>query len=217
MDRDAAVARIKRRLGNRTDAIDTRIIDELDAAQDIHEKKARLPWFLLTEDLWVDTVADEERVRVPTNFLREYESGALWLYDSTADTPWTELKKNDKDALRKNMGVTLDASGQPTCYSLSGVYFRLAPVPDAVYRLYVQVYRRDTKPSAFPSGGETNLWLTEAPEVVITTALEYLARHMQFPVETMRRFERDAQEAETDFWRNCEAREHTNRRYVRGI
>ncbi len=218
MDRDAAVTRIRGRLGQRVGtALQTQIIDELDSAQDTLEKKPRLPWFILSEDRFVNTSANEERLRVPSGFLREHEAGALWHYDATAEFPWKQLTKKPADMLRASLGDSLEKTGPPEFYALSGIYFRLAPVPDAAYTIYTKVYIAAPKPSTFSVGTETNAWLTYAPEMLITEALVVLARHLMYEDRVVARFDQQRIMAEANFWRDIEAREHANMQYEMGV
>ena len=215
MNQTNAVAEVAYRLGNRTD-LNTRILSVMDLVQsDILEKDSFLPWFLLSEDSTIQTTSGEERIALPSDFLREYELGALWLYDSTADRKWTPLKKDFHDSLRAARGGTLEASGKPTRYDLSGGYFRLTPVPDAVYTLQMKYYQADALPSAVGATGE-NQWLKYAPERLITETVLKMAAHLRCKASAMVPFIKDRDEAKLTLWRDHEARTHTNMRYSMG-
>lgn len=216
MDRDTAITIVKRRLGQRSDNLDTQIIDEMDNVQLELEMNPVLPWFLLSEDQSASTVVDEDRVRVPTGFLREYEDGALWVYDSDADVPWALLVKKPEDMLRKSLGDTLDATGQPLYYALSGPYFRLAPVPDAVYTLKIKCYEADTLPNDFANGADTNGWLTNASQLIIAETVLTMAQHLQYERGLLQTYERRATRMRDRFWRDQEARRHANVYYQFG-
>ena len=76
--------------------------------------------------------ANEERVGLPSNFLREYEEDALWLFDSTAtdaSDEWKELIKDDLSVLRNAHPGT----GDPVRYSLTGLFLGLLLI---VYLLF---------------------------------------------------------------------------------
>jgi len=161
MTRDEAVARIKRRLSNRTDsALDTTIVDELQFAQEQMEHDLRLspPWFLLEELSDASTTALEERLPLPSDFLQEYEQGTLWLVDTALEDPFVDLPKGFYQGLKHKYPGT----GQPKAYSLDGKYFRLHPTPDAVYTMRMLYYKKD----AVLDTDIENEWLQEAPGVL---------------------------------------------------
>lgn len=131
MDRDTAVSRLQRRLGFRTD-LEAAIIDELQQAQIEHEEEflASPPWFLLEEISSASTVAGEERLPVPENFLQECEQGTLWVYDSSEDDPWIELPKGFYENLKAYYTTQERPKVQPggalfptASHSRQGVYY----------------------------------------------------------------------------------------------
>lgn len=163
MDRDTAVSRLQRRLGFRTD-LEAAIIDELQQAQIEHEEEflASPPWFLLEEISSASTVAGEERLPVPENFLQECEQGTLWVYDSSEDDPWIELPKG----FYENLKAYYTTQERPKRYSLVGPYFRLHPTPDKVYTIRLLYYKRD----ATLTSNIENQWLKYAPGVLMYSA-----------------------------------------------
>jgi len=216
MDRGTAIQEIAYRLGNRTD-LNARILSVMDQVQaDILEKDTFLPWFLLSEDKYITTTSGEERVPLPTGFLREYEGGTLWYYDSTADVPWTPLIKDEHQDLRSALGDTIDSPGAPAYYALTGSYFRLAPVPDAAYTLYIKAWIADTLPSALLNDTTSNLWLTNAPQRLITETLIVMGRQLRFSKREVDDIKADRDEVRNVLWRDTEARIHANRRYIMG-
>ena len=134
MTRDEAVTRIQRTLGFTT-ANTTEIRDALQDSQVELERSAELPWFLLSEVASISTVKDEERILLPTDFLREWEDDALWYFNGTADLDadkWVPLTKDDIQFLRGHRPST---GPPPEAYAIDGLYFRIFPTPDAVYTL----------------------------------------------------------------------------------
>lgn len=157
------------RFGNRTQqTFRNAALLELKLKQQALEEDVVKPWFLLEENSTTVTVAGEPRVAVPSNFLLEYEEGALYLTDPVSGEP-IQLDKDDKDFLVQTFGI---ASAQPEAYALSGQYFELFPTPDAAYTLSMRYYKRDTAPS---DSTNTNLWLTHAADWLIAETCAVIA------------------------------------------
>ena len=158
MTRDEAVVQIQRLLGLRTD-LTSEIIGALKDEQVELESRPILPWFLISEISSISTVSGEERVQVPTDFIREVDGDALYRYDSSGPT-WTALVKDDVEYLR---GYYAGATGAPKAYALEGKYFRLFPTPDDSYTLKLVYYKEDSK---LDTNIENN-WLKYAPALLI--------------------------------------------------
>jgi hypothetical protein len=107
--------------------------------------------------------------------LQEYEEGCLFLVDS--DGSWVPIAKETWDDIitAVDQGY-MESSGQPTVYAVTGGYFRLRPIPDAVYSTKMLYYKKDTTLS---TGDTTNLWLTHAPEVLISETGIKMAPYVQ--------------------------------------
>lgn len=166
MDRDTAVTILKGRLARWNDTVLTNyIIAELKAAQARAELHVTLPWFLLTESTYTTTTIDDERVELPSDFLREAEEDAFWLTD--ADGNEVELRKDDYNGIKNRW----PDSGQPRRYALVGRYFRLRPVPDLAYTVRMIYYGKD----AILTTNIENKWLEHAPEVLIAEAGHIIA------------------------------------------
>lgn len=156
-------------LGFRSD-LAVRGPQQLARAQEMFEKGPDYPWFLLSEESEIMTSIGERRIPLPTDFLAEYEEGALYYDDETGDK--IELVKHDLDYLNRIYDTT--ATGAPEAYSLDGQYFRIFPLPDLRYQLKMLYYKKDVDPSLI-STGATNQWLTYAPECLIGAAGKVLA------------------------------------------
>jgi len=176
MDRDAAVAIIKDRLKRgASTTIDADIVTEMQFVQEnILEGNPWLPWFLLSEFISVDTIADENRIAVPADvsftgndFLREYEEGALWRVDASVGSGKVLLEKDFYDAL----DGAYSSTGKPVKYSLDGEYFRLFPTPDGVYTLKTRAYLR----AAVLSTNVENSWLKYASDWLISETAAIIA------------------------------------------
>lgn len=228
MNRGEAIAAIKRRLSF-YEKKDADIVAELTISQRKLENGVKLPprngqdggifmpWFLNSEIQSAMTTINEQRVAVPaavpashSGFLAELEGAALWILDpdAEADDPWIELEKMPFDLLQQKYPGT----GMPKAYDLLGFYFRLGPTPQAVYNLKIITSNGDLIPA---TDGETNKWLTYAPEVLYAHAGLTMASTLrdQGAIQLLR------QEYVDGVWSlffNTEARLHTNQRYVMG-
>lgn len=218
MLKSEAIATIQRRLGYRGDQ-SAEITFELQQAQKRLEKGILLPngrgtflpWFLVSEMSDAVTVADEERVPVPSDFLGEFEDSALYVYDGTAadGERWVELAKDAEDFLRAQRLP----SGKPQAYSLSGAYFRLAPVPDDVYTLKIVYYAKGETISS--TLDEEPVWLLEAADLIIGEAGQRMAIPLRDNAARDEFLKDIARETARLYARN-EERIHDNRRYVMG-
>ena len=184
IDRDEVVQELRYALGNRQDAA-ARMLSTLDFVQ-VHklERAPELPWFLLSDDTYQDTVSGQEYLTVPTDFLREHEDGALWnvglasKYDST-DVDWKGMGKDTHNVLRDFYRDNTDTDD--SChYSLDGDKWRLADVPDAAYRIFYKYYQKQTVPSALAGGSSTNAWITNAGDLLVAEAAKHLGNQLQF-------------------------------------
>jgi hypothetical protein len=166
MTRDEAVARIAFLLGNRSDLNDA-IVRELKAAQTQLENGPLLPWFLLSEEATASIALGQERIAIPSDFLREpEEEGALWLFREGTAEPF-ELAKAQYDKAR----YVYTGSEQPKVYAAIGGYFYLFPVPDRAYTLKLIYFAADTSLST----NIENKWLKYAPDLLCGQAGGVLA------------------------------------------
>ncbi len=207
MLRDEAVARLQRTLGFRTDK-SVELIDALKDAQVQLEKLPELPWFLLTEVASISTVAEEERVPLPKDFILEWEEDPLWYFNASADDEdkWTRLEKDTFATLRKD----LPGAGSPLAYTQDGDYFRIFPTPDAVYVLKMIYYKTD---EVLISNIE-NFWLKHFPYLVIGEAGRLIPGFRD--KEALKIFTQWAAEGRAAMRIQTEARRHSTRRYVMG-
>lgn len=157
---------MRRKLAFNNSLSTTVLTDALGDAQVSLESEPELPFFLQTEISSITTVAGEERVPLPTDFLTIEEDDALWLFDSAADKKWKELPKHDLDALRRKYASTDNA--EPEAYALSNLYFRMFPTPDDVYTLKM-VYM--ARAEALVTDIE-NDWLKHFPFLLISLAIK---------------------------------------------
>jgi hypothetical protein len=168
MIRDSAVDLLMGRLGKRQNAFTQQdIINEMVYVQDtLLEGDATPFWFLLTEAAETTTIPDEERITLPTDFLQEWEEGALYIVVDGEDCA---MVKDDWDTIKNRV----TGSGQPEYYALAGDYFLVRKIPDAVYTVKMRYYGRQaslagTYGSAVDTDGNIeNNWLKWASDLLI--------------------------------------------------
>lgn len=175
---DEAIAWIQRQLGFRR-ALASEIQTAIQNAIVRIELDATLvrPRFLLQEysDVAFVTTAGTRTVAIPTGFLQDAElDGGLYIYDSTLDDPYVELTKAEPAYVR---GAFVE-SEQPTHYGIQGTNLVFGGVPDAAYDLRWFAYFKD---NAAISGGDTNLWLTHRPFLIIAEAGVHIASATRSP------------------------------------
>lgn len=217
MTRDEAVEQIKIVLAFRSGGgLDAKIQLALRNAQVEREKLKTLPWFLQTEVASVSMTADEERVQLPTDFLREVEQNALQLHDDSSDAAntvdeYTELVKDDIEFLRR----TLPGDGTPSSYGLDVSYFRLFVTPDtaavAKYTLKMVYYKKDT----VLNSNVENLWLEHHPFILIGVAGTLIATGLR-DKEAVAIFAAFEAKHQSIMVGENETRRHSNRRYIMG-
>lgn len=174
MIRSAAVSRIQRLLGFRSDKA-TEIIDDLQTAQIELEAEGELPWFLLVEEVSIAVTSGDRTVAVPTGFIRQHEEGGLFLFDSTADEDeqWTQLEKATPETLRL---AYQSGTGAPAAYTLVGSEFQIYPIPDDDYTLKLTKYY--AKDDVLDTDIE-NEWLGKAHKLIIGVAGQKIAESLR--------------------------------------
>lgn len=211
MDRNTAVSRVKRGLAFRQGtSLDSDIIDALQDAQLELEKEQTLPWFLLSEVSSISTVDGEERIKVPSDFIREWEDDPLWYFNGDADEAedkWTALAKDDLENLRE----THPGEGAPRAYQLDIKYFRIFPTPDEAYVLKMIYYKNAT---VLDTNIE-NLWLEHTPWLLIGMAGTVIAAAIR-DKDALEIFAALTQKHKDIMIKDTEARRHTNKRYIMG-
>lgn len=162
MLRDAAVDIIMFRSGNRKDpGLRDAIIAEMAYVQEnILEHANFQPYFLLTETVPLSTTVGDERISVPSDFIMEWEEGALYLVED--DGSLTLLYKDDMEKIRANTSGV----GKPIAYDLAGEYFLLGPTPDKVYNLQMKYYgKAESLAGTYGDAANIeNVWLKNASD-----------------------------------------------------
>ena len=210
MLRDTAILLLMQRSGNLQDsAIRDLMIAEMDFVQTVElERGLHLPWFLLSETSSIVTTGSESRLPIPADFLREYDDGALWVYDTIQGNPWGKLVKDSYESLTaRNLG-----NGRPRFYSLVGENFILFPTPDAAYTVKMKYYQKGASlaGSYGGTGNVENVWLKYAPDLLLAkTGLIYAGQYEQSP-ERANLFQAQAQVALKRIVDENTARENAN-------
>lgn len=211
MTRDEAVTLLLARCERREDDTYLQGIlpTEMKLVQEtVLERKPSLPWFLLSEEATANTLANEDRLEVPDDFLLQDDDQHLYVRP-TGETHWKRLDKRSFVFLQEKFKNT---TGVPQGYALSGVYFRFRPIPDTVYPVKFSYYARDT----WPAGTETNRWLTEAADVLIAETGKVIAGQYLHNAQLADRFAGDAERAWQTLWLRHEQRNVLSRAIVMG-
>lgn len=157
--------------------LSTEIVTCMKLAQIDLEGEPLKPWFLISEDAYIRTEADEDRVPIPEDFLGETDEAVLRYVpdDPDEDNPELDLKKDDYDTLRKNF---MDEStgglltGSPEAYCLLGAYFRIFPTPDDDYLVRMIYYQKDDELDT----NIENQWLKHVPRLLMGKAGKLIAQ-----------------------------------------
>lgn len=208
MTRDEAVALVHQTLGFRTDQA-TNIVTNMKLAQQTLEKGPIMPWFLLSEGSTRRTELNERRVRIPTDFLREYEEGTLTYVPDDATLEEVDLIKDSREILQEEYGSL--AAGPPEKYSLDGYYFNIFPLPDDDYLLKMRYYKQ----AALLTTNIENEWLLEIPLLIIGAAGLLLAPGLR-DKEATKTFADWSNQGQLILNGYEETRVHTNRPYQIG-
>jgi hypothetical protein len=247
-----ATQRIQRRLGFRKD-LNAAIQDEIMAAQEKYERGVPvpiaasaymgrflvgggsfMPWFLRTEVSTITTTIGEERVPLPTDFIREYEEDALYWFNPNADPTiyqnyWLPLWKDDIQFNRQKYGAlwynippaspsdTQTSNSWfecgPRAYSLDGNYFRIFPTPQQVYTLKMIYYAQDAVLN--PAIDSENKWLEHASDILIGEAGYQVAATARDD-NRIQYFQTIRDEGVARLFVYTEAQQHENRTYKMG-
>jgi hypothetical protein len=162
MDRSAAVARIKRGLGFRSD-LDNEIADALQEAQREREAGKTAPWFLLKEDQPLSLVGLTNSVNIPSDFWQiGRKEGIKFTPSGTNKTQFIRrYDLGDATGLFGDLG-----NGPPKAYALRKATLRFFPAADVTYSLTWSYYMHD----AVLSTNIENQWLKYAPELLVGDA-----------------------------------------------
>lgn len=205
MLRDTAVSLVKGRLARFTSStvLDDHIVAEMKAYQEVLETAAFLPWFLVKESSSTTLTVSDDRLVLPSDFLRETEADALWITDSDGNEH--KLDKDDYDEIR----ALYPASSLPKAYDLVGDYLRVRPIPDAAYTVKMIYFGR-----ALPLDDNIeNGWLKHASGLMIAGTGYVIASQYVKNKDAAAAFAKQEQRAHAGLLTADQARKDANREY----
>lgn len=162
MLRDTAVARVKQMLGFKQN-LDSEIVQAMIESQEDLERSSELPFFLRKNYSGLVTVALDNQVAVPTDFIRESDDDQMAITDSEGGEH--NVVKDLRGYLRIRYPGTEDPS-IPQRYARMYRTFFFYPTPDAIYTLNGTYYGKDQTLST----NIENLWLKELPFILVARA-----------------------------------------------
>lgn len=169
MTRLELVTMILNRLGGRSGTtLSALVVSELQFRQQVLEREAELPWFLLTEA--AVTVSAEE-VTLPTGFLREYEDDSFFIQQSSG--VWKQLDKRLPTHIFEDEDLV--GSGEPSAYYLLKE-LHVFPTPSSSYSGRFFHYAAQPVLSADETSNE---WTVEAPDLLGAEAGYLVAKYLR--------------------------------------
>ena len=180
MLRDAAVDLLMLRLGQRTNTnLRGQIIGEMVFVQEnLMEGNATQFWFTLKDSSGLVTVADTETVTLPSDFMQEWEEGALYVTDASGSQK--EVKKADWDTIA--IHTNLSGTGLPEFYSIDITNISLRKIPDVVYTLDIKYHgsQEDLSGVYGDAANVENAWLKYASDWMIAeTGMIIASQYLQ--------------------------------------
>lgn len=175
LNRDQIINLVLGRVGRREadTYLAAQAVTELQLIQDRLEGGPFMPWFLLSTEQSLASTASTRSIALPTDFLREYEDFPLYLYDTTASTPYTRMNKDEFDILESKFAGA--AAQKPTDYALHGAEIDLFPTPDAlVYNFRWKYYQKGATLSTPTS---VNVWTANAADWLLAELGIVIAGH----------------------------------------
>lgn len=164
MLRDKAVDLLMNRLGQRRSATTKdQIIGEMAFVQEtLLEGNATQFWFTVKDSSGLATIVDTEAVALPSDFIQEYEEGALYI--TKTDGALAEIGKEDWDVIA--IHSQLLGTGLPTHYALEVDNILLKKTPDLVYLLQMKYHATQTSLAGVygDSANVENNWLKYASD-----------------------------------------------------
>lgn len=195
-------------LGNRTaSGLRAACLDEMALAQEKLEQAPELPWFLEVEEATAETEPGEERIPLPTDFIREVEDFNLSLLDE--DGNLEDLAKRTYDQAEVEVSRNADP-GIPSIYYIRNGYIILRPTPDGVYFVRFPTYYGKQEP---PQDNETSEseWFKTVPDLMIAMAgVQVAGKRLKDP-DLVTLFNADQKSAEDRLVRLITAKQEENR------
>lgn len=159
---DEAIVQINRKAGHRRDVAAATIA--LTLAIEALESDVFSPWFLLSEFANTVTKESEQRVKLPKGFIKGYEHGELF-YENEVGQPQPLVKQDFDDLV---VEYSASEPGRPVHYAFTNKYYRVFPLPDAAYNIFMLYYRKSDV--AWTNPDNRNVWLEHVSRYVIAKA-----------------------------------------------
>lgn len=202
-----------KRLGNRTaPPLRLTVLGELNEKIKQLELGATLPWFL--QDVWLGvTVANQDWIDLPTDYLREDDEGISEIQDTTVSpAQWrSNFPKVSYNLLRKNTANTL--AQLPQAYAVFGEKAYFGPTPNGVYNVRIP-YNKRTTPIVDSSDVVTNKWLLNFLNVVTLHTISIVAATHTRDMNLVKSIGPELGLANDLMQRAIEARIHAGRDYL---
>jgi len=218
MQNSAMLANIMQRFGNRRSlALRETVLYELNRKIEQREQGDILPWFM--EAYWRNTstpsavtVAGQNFIELPPNFIREIEEGVFKVLNTNVSpTKWFAMNKvslEDLEAATESSDPQL-----PVAYAIFGTQFIFGPTPNAVYQLKLP-YSARSLPISDNNDEATNPWIINFYNFITLDTIDLVARTHTKDPQMVQQIGPELQEATDLFWRAVEARQHVNRDYL---
>ena len=180
MDRAALITRIRRGLKYNTGLNVEIITDAINDAQDLLEQSPEFPWFIESDYTNLTTVVDDEKISVPSDFIRMADDkNVVWRYDTSNDPVWVPISFGyDLDDVRAyfNSDYAAATGDTPKAVVLQGNYFRVFPTPTEAKTLRILYYKQVDK---MTTNTEENVWAANAPYLLIGKAGSLIASYQK--------------------------------------
>jgi len=130
------------------------------------------PWFLETISSGVVTVADEETVVLPSNYLLLVEDAKVYAI-SEAGVRTKITRSYHEDIEEANNGLD---PGVPSVYDIFANKFYFGPTPDGIYTIRFKYYAATTPP---PDDAEqiSNPWALDAEDFFVVLSAQRLVQN----------------------------------------
>jgi len=180
MDLSTFITLVKGRLLRNTDtSLDTIIVAEAELVRQRYESEQELPYWLKADLSPTDFVTEEglEDTDLPSTFLRFLDDTkyVLW-YQTADDEPWVHIERMQLNEMIEKW----DFAGVPRGFYLLNRTLYMRPIPDDVYQLRVLCYKTA---GAITAATTTNLWLTNAADIMLSETVYTMATKYIFMPE----------------------------------
>lgn len=198
------ISRALMHLGNRTSYRST-VLSCFKGWVKKQERGPLLPWFLEKETTGLVTVAAQDYIALPDDYLRHLDEGVVLVEDSSG----VEHKVIKTPSLERLL--VDDSEGRPEAYYLFGGRIYLRPIPDAVYPIRFFYYRKSVVLD--DSNTATTDWGLEAEDAVIFGGAAIFASTVMMNQKLAAALEKQEASAMTSLWIANEARIHSGQEY----